>query len=283
MILYQCLFLFLAYIPLTQPLSLTTATNNKPHVLILPAQFLVPADYASLERTLVADHGFPSATTTPLTRLDWLKVIPSSPADKFIKGTLDPKQTLKWYYGKIETQLSQILREHPPDTQPDGVTKVALVGHSIGGWVARSFIGGLYSADTAVGSLLKSHQTRGLLKFIEEEDSCSPAAMGIPISNIASSGIKGKIFSTDLESLVAASGYWSLNGDLFSEGDGIVPVSVASIDAPAKVLKDVKHAGSVPTPWNIFSDSKSIELSEEAFGKWYGSPSVVSEWSELIV
>ena len=223
MILYQCLFLFLAYIPLTQPLSLTTATNNKPHVLILPAQFLVPADYASLERTLVADHGFPSATTTPLTRLDWLKVIPSSPADKFIKGTLDPKQTLKWYYGKIETQLSQILREHPPDTQPDGVTKVALVGHSIGGWVARSFIGGLYSADTAVGSLLKSRkslritslttlgspmktspsalvdQTRGLLKFIEEEDSCSPAAMGIPISNIASSGIKGKIFSTDLE------------------------------------------------------------------------------------
>lgn len=292
----------IAAIATTQSLVTTTP---KPHVLILPAQFLVPADYKTLERKL-EQEGFPSASTTPLTRLDWLKVIPSSPPTKFISGTLDPSETLEWYYNKIETQLNSILQSYPPSTQPDGVTRVAFVGHSIGGWVARSYIGGLSLSDTAVGSLLKSQksliitslttlgspmktspnalvdQTRGLLKNIENSPTCSKESMKIPVNNIASNGVQGKLLTTNVEELIAASGYWSLNNDPFSAGDGIVPLDVASIDGPAKVLNNVKHAGHIPTPYNIFSDSKSIELGEEEYGTWYGSDSIVPEWTEFL-
>lgn len=105
--------------------------------------------------------------------------------------------------------------------------------------MARSYIGGLSLSDTAVGSLLKSQksliitslttlgspmktspnalvdQTRGLLKNIENSPTCSKESMKIPVNNIASNGVQGKLLTTNVEELIAASGYWSLNNDPF--------------------------------------------------------------------
>lgn len=107
----------------------------KPHVLIAPAQFLVPADYAKLCSTLVSDHSFPSARCVPLSRPDWLKVVPSSPPGKFINGDLDPSESLEWYYTAIERGMSDILAESENEQ-----ASVAIVGHSIGGWVSASYL-----------------------------------------------------------------------------------------------------------------------------------------------
>lgn len=58
-------------------------------------------------------------------------------------------------------------------------------------------------------------QTRGLLKNIENSPTCSKESMKIPVNNIASNGVQGKLLTTNVEELIAASGYWSLNNDPF--------------------------------------------------------------------
>lgn len=124
----------------------TPATENRRRVslLVCPAQFCVPDDYTILfdnlrEAGIPGDDNFEIGTTVvaPLPRTEWIKVAKQLPTQNFIDATLPVHKTLDWYFEAIETGLLEILAKEGPDAN------VCIIGHSIGGWVARAFLGGL--------------------------------------------------------------------------------------------------------------------------------------------
>jgi len=122
-------------------------------VLLCPAQFCVPDDYSELWETLPShievSVGDETARTervainkelsrvVPLSRIDWIKVAKQLPTKNFIDANLRVHETLDWYFSAIEEGLSDII---DADGDIDGI---CIVGHSIGGWVARAYLGGL--------------------------------------------------------------------------------------------------------------------------------------------
>ena len=128
--------------------------ERKVAILLCPAQFCVPDDYSELWDTLpshieVSEDGDDTASTTrvainkelskvvPLSRRDWIKVSKQLPTKDFIDANLRVHKTLDWYFDAIEEGLSDII------DSGDEVDGICIVGHSIGGWVARAFLGGL--------------------------------------------------------------------------------------------------------------------------------------------
>ena len=112
-------------------------------VLLCPAQFCVPADYEILFqslRKLVRDDDSPEIGTcrvAPLPRTEWIKVARNLPTRSFLEAKLPVHSTLSWYFDAMETALSEIYALEGPNVN------VSIIGHSIGGWVARAYLGGL--------------------------------------------------------------------------------------------------------------------------------------------
>ena len=126
-------------------------TKQKIAVLLCPAQFCVPGDYTDLWPTLsktLKEGDSPvelaeSSRVVPLSRLDWIKVARQLPTMEFVQAKLPVRPTLYWYFEAMEQALADILAAEGPDVQ------IAIVGHSIGGWVARAFLGGLSQSASA--------------------------------------------------------------------------------------------------------------------------------------
>lgn len=284
-------------------------------VLICPAQFCVPADYETLisdikefaSEKLTVDIG--TCRVAPLPRTEWIKVARNLPTRSFVESTLPVHKTLDWYFAAMEDAISDIFAE-----EGEGVN-LSIIGHSIGGWVARAYLGGLSGSSTSVSKLAKRQcsslvtlgtphaspdgalvdQTRGLLKEVEASSACSPASLidqGIDVTCVGSTGLSGKIVTTDIEEFVAATSYLPLLGRLDDsvKGDGIVPTELAFMDAPARRIEiescavtgnPVRHAHVFPTPWNLIDGSApSLSLPDDF--SWYGSPGVIGQWAKYI-
>lgn len=290
------------------------SSENRVAVLICPAQFCVPVDYD----TLIADiKGSASKSSVsigtckvaPLPRTEWIKVARNLPTRSFIDSTLPVYKTLDWYFEAMEDAISSIFAEEGVDVN------LCIIGHSIGGWVARAYLGGLSGSATSVSKLAQRKcsslitlgtphsspegalvdQTRGLLKEVEEASACSPAALieqGIDVTCVGSTSLAGKVFTADVEEFVAATSYLPLLGRLDDsvKGDGIVPTELAFMDAPARRIEIksceitgnlVRHAHVLPTPWNLIDGSApSISLPKDF--SWYGSPGVIDQWAQYI-
>ena len=137
-------------------------------------------------------------------------------------------------------------------------------------------------------------QTRGLLREIASSDACSSQSLydrGIQITCVGSSGLDGKLITTNLEEIIAATSYLPLLGKLNDvKGDGIVPTELAFMEAPSRKVEvaecsetgaAVRHAHVLPTPWNLIDGSApSLSLPEDIV--WYGSPGVIGQWLEYI-
>lgn len=129
----------------TSTATSTTPKNKKVSVLLCPAQFCVPQDYQelfeNLRNTRAKDNGdLPEIGTcrvAELPRTEWIKVARQLPTRNFFDATLNAKQTLDWYFAGMEKALSEIYAEQGTDAS------VCIIGHSIGGWVARAYLGGL--------------------------------------------------------------------------------------------------------------------------------------------
>lgn len=112
-------------------------------VLLCPAQFCVPADYDILFKNLRKQHRDDNAPeigtcrVAPLPRTEWIKVARNLPTRSFLEAKLPVHSTLSWYFAAMETALSEIFACEGPDVN------VSIIGHSIGGWVARAYLGGL--------------------------------------------------------------------------------------------------------------------------------------------
>lgn len=128
--------------------SLNVAADNdinekkkkKMAVLLCPAQFCVPLDYTDLLDTIQSQHidvDVVAVRTTPLPRTEWIKVAKQLPTKDFLDANLSVKVTLDWYFDALEVGLSELFAEAGEDVE------VCIIGHSIGGWVARAYLGGL--------------------------------------------------------------------------------------------------------------------------------------------
>lgn len=127
----------------------STASDNpqkKVSVLLCPAQFCVPADYEEFFENLKSTRDSSQQSSLPeigtcrvasLPRTEWIKVARQLPTRNFLDATLSAKETLGWYFDGIEKALQEIYAIEGSDTN------VAIIGHSIGGWVARGYLGGL--------------------------------------------------------------------------------------------------------------------------------------------
>jgi len=307
----------------------SSSPERKIALLLCPAQFCVPDDYSELWETLpshieVSEDDGTSTTqrvainkelsrVVPLSRRDWIKVAKQLPTKDFIDANLRVHKTLDWYFEAIEEGLSSIINAG------GDIDGICIVGHSIGGWVARAYLGGLSRSSKAVSkyvlekNMISSFitlgtphespdtalvdQTRGLLREIAETPSCSSSTLvndyGIDTTCVCSSSLAGNFFTTNLEEFVAASSYLPLLGktDASVKGDGIVPLDLAFMEEPArrvvlpecpKTGKPIRHIHVLPTPWNLWDPSaKSIAL-DDVDATSYVSPDIVAEWSQFI-
>jgi hypothetical protein len=120
--------------------------SSRVSILVCPAQFCVPDDYNVLFENLskfeddnnnnnLREIG--SCRVAPLPRTEWIKVAQQLPTKNFLDATLPVHSTLGWYFDALEKSLADIFAEEGPEAN------VCIIGHSIGGWVARAYLGGL--------------------------------------------------------------------------------------------------------------------------------------------
>ena len=113
----------------------------------------------------------------PLTRLDWLRIAPSALSPAFWQGELRPTPTLDFFYEALDAAFAECAGD-----------EIAVVGHSIGGWVARAYLGERGVSVRACVTLGTPHnpppassavagidQTRGLLTYINSNFPAEPS------------------------------------------------------------------------------------------------------------
>ncbi len=304
--------------------------NKKIAVLICPAQFCVPADYETFSASLrAANPNIICTKVAPLPRTEWIRVAKQLPTSSFFTASLQNSITLDWYFDAIETALSEIFAEYGDGDD----INICIISHSIGGWVARAYLGGLSNSSTAVYKMSLDKisslvtlgtphsspntalvdQTRGLLKEVERTYSCSSGGLleerGINITCVGSTAIRSRVFTPNVEELVATTSYlplvnkWTdvllssstsspegMEGMEGMEGDGIIPKELAFMPPPARAIEvqrcsvtgnAVRHAHVLPTPWNLWDGyAKSIDLPEDYV--WYGSEGVIDQWIDSV-
>ena len=286
--------------------------ERKTAVIICPAQFCVPKDYEDLVQSLTfKSTKISSARVANLPRTEWIKVAQQLPTSEFLAAELNNAKTLKWYFDAIENSVSDVYSEEGEDV------KLCFIGHSIGGWVARSYLGGLSQSSTAVYrssieqcksliTLGSPHfapktslvdQTRGLLRAVEERRECSVEGLkenGISVTCVGSTAVKANVLTTDVEEIVALTSYLPLVSDWTSitkgiRGDGIIPKDLAFMEGSNRIEvekcsitgNDVRHAHVLPTPYNLWEASApSISLPSDF--KWYGSDGVIEQWIDYV-
>jgi len=258
---------------------------TKRAVLMCPQQFGgKPGDYTVLTNEL-RQRGHP-VYLARISALEWLSITKSVFTEAYFKGELEPSKALEFYMNSINKAMERI----NADTNGEG--EFAILSHSIGGWVARAWLGEVANETTrkrckkyvSLGTphvappedslMAKADQTRGLLKYINDR---WPGAYwdDIAYTCVASSAVTGKIgFDDGLDSILAFVSYFALIGQGDVKGDGITPVDGALLkDANSIVLDDVYHADVLPNPIGG-TNSKLIETS------WYANR--IDEWTEAL-
>eukprot|EP00613_Pedinella_sp_CCMP2098_P069632 CAMPEP_0171907830 /NCGR_PEP_ID=MMETSP0993-20121228/7310_1 /TAXON_ID=483369 /ORGANISM="non described non described, Strain CCMP2098" /LENGTH=353 /DNA_ID=CAMNT_0012540207 /DNA_START=70 /DNA_END=1131 /DNA_ORIENTATION=- len=270
-------------------------------VVICPAQFGTKEDYADLVEALLA-AGHPAVAVAPLSRLSWLRIVPSAFTEAYWKSELELSPALDFYIEAIDKAVAEVQAACGPDTP------VTIVGHSIGGWVARGYLSerpsvldrvdvvatlGSPNRTPPEGTLwAKVDQTRGLLRSVNAKwqllgKEKRPAKTVCVIGKGTSAAIplfsawdEEQRRSPLLEGLVALVSYLALSGDGFgTQGDGLIPCAAAVVDlndgggeeeVVVLELEGCNHAGFVPTP------GASLLLPDTY--EWYGSPSMLPQW-----
>jgi len=219
--------------------SVMTSSRSRPPrvVIVFPAQIGIEEDYDELSEAILRSTGM-KTYVTPLTRLDWpLGLIPSFFSKEYLEGTLTPR-TLSFYFQKVDIAVSKALAENPE-------TEFLLLGHSIGGWIARAWLsewaqkdvksrvkklvtlGSPHNPPRADSSASAVDQTRGLLKYINENYPGN-FEKNVQYVSVIGSGVTGRLAVTfskvveSFETLLAYFSYSVLSGDSAEQaGDGM--------------------------------------------------------------
>ena len=245
-------------------------------VIVCPAQFGTADDYAELVDSLTA-RGHP-VVVVPLEFTDWLRLIPASLTPEYWKGELSAEVALPFYFEALDAALERVQAEL-------GDRRVHLVAHSIGGWIARAYLGqldetrrqkirslvtlGTPHRPPPEGIFRTLDQTRGLLSDVEAR---YPGAYhpDIKYMTVGSRAVKGAA-EWKLDGLLALASYLPLCGDAFCEGDGITPISCAHLDGAEQREVDAFHIAFVPGSGTRLMGTP-----------WYGSPEVIEQWADFL-
>lgn len=210
----------------------------------------------------------------PVERSDWLKVASAVTTLDFWKGTCRPDgPAYNWYLQKVKDTVRASLEE-------TGASKVLLVGHSAGGWLARAALAegeweeGVASQDVVAGlvTLGSPHfagpmdMTRGALTFTSTE---YPGAFlkdkGISYVTVAGAAVMGdKDAPRRSRARFAYGSYQTVCGEGETMGDACVPLVFAHLEGAEQVtLEGVFH---------------SVDKPDE----WYGAEGVVDRWLDTV-
>lgn len=288
---------------------ISTKTDfDKDPIVLCPAQFGTPEDYTEFVRELES-RGHP-VFVAPLSKLNWFELIPSFFSKAYWTGELEPSKTLGFYYRTLDEAFSKA-KTYLQNKGTNG--KIHFVAHSIGGWVARAFLGEVVSARGDIGlvaslvTLGTPHseppegtlfaavdQTRGLLRNINSRfPGAFHAKEGVRYISVASAAVPGRfpisLFEKSkqaenkgwLDCTLAWASYLALCADGNAAGDGITPVSCALLEGEGVEhleLKEVDgpscfHANYLPSP------GPSIPL---VGTEWYGSGEFLNQWLSKI-
>ena len=108
--------------------------NTKSINIIFPAQLGTFEDYIEFADLIESKTNIPTFIPN-FKRLDWpIGLLPSALSKDYFQSQLKPNSTLSFYYKKIDESLKEALRQYPQ------IESVNIIGHSIGGWIARVWL-----------------------------------------------------------------------------------------------------------------------------------------------
>ena len=223
--------------------------------VILPGYFAGALEYRLLEQSL-KQLGFPTVTV-PLRQQDWFPTVGGRSMVPILR--------------KIDKTVKQVLQEY-------NASKINLIGHSAGGWIARIYLGekpynihndvtesaGLWHAYPYVRTLVtlgtphvsQERWTKRNLDFVKIN---YPGAFYPDVQYVCVAG-KAIYGQQRLGSWLAYSSYKLTCGQGNCWGDGITPVAAAHLDGATNLtLEGVLH-------------------SPRRAGIWYGSPEPMQDW-----
>jgi pimeloyl-ACP methyl ester carboxylesterase len=225
--------------------------------VILPGYLAAASDYFPLQAQLEAG-GWPTRIV-PLTVSSWFPTLGGRSVVPILK--------------QLQSTIQSLQAEQ-------GVTKINLIAHSAGGWIARIFLGDVpYFEETWSGR----HRIATLITLGTPHTSCErwtrhnldfvnshyPGAFWPEIKYVCVAGtaIPGRRLPwTALRNAEARSTWLAYNsyrqtvGDGDRAGDGITPVAAAHLEGAVNItLEQVYH-------------------SPRGSKRWYGSPDVLSSW-----
>lgn len=223
--------------------------------VILPGYFAGALEYRLLEQS-IKQLGFPTVTV-PLRQQDWFPTVGGRSMVPILR--------------KIDKTVKQVLSEY-------NASKVNLIGHSAGGWIARIYLGekpynihndvtesaGLWHAYPYVATLAtlgtphvsQERWTKRNLDFVKIN---YPGAFYRDVHYVCVAG-KAIYGQQRLGSWLAYSSYKLTCGQGNCWGDGITPVEAAHLQGATNLtLEGVLH-------------------SPRRAGIWYGSPEPMEAW-----
>ncbi|KAH9321197.1 hypothetical protein KI387_015836, partial [Taxus chinensis] len=154
-----------------------------------------------------------------ISQLDWLRYASGLLDGNFWKGTLCPRPLLDWYLIKIKEAV------YEANLVANG-GKISLIGHSIGGWIARVYLAEFGMDEISLlltlgtphrpppkGVLGVIDQTRGLLDYVDKYCPVVNHESMVKYVCIAGRYMKGecllkspKIKASDMESIADVNG-----------------------------------------------------------------------------
>lgn len=223
--------------------------------VIIPGYFASALEYQSLEQLLQASD-FP-AVTVPLSQRDWFPTLGGRSMVPILR--------------KIDASVKQQLERH-------NTSKINLIGHSAGGWIARLYLGeipynihndvsdaaGLWHAYPYVATLVtlgtphvsQERWTKRNLDFVKIN---YPGAFYPEVRYVCVAG-KAIYGERRFGQWLAYSSYQQTCGIGNCWGDGITPIVAAHLEGAINLTLD------------------GVLHSPRRQGMWYGSPSVMQAW-----
>ncbi|MEB3292443.1 MAG: lipase [Synechococcales bacterium] len=232
--------------------------------ILLPGYFAPGSEYQTLAQ-LLETAGI-STTIVPLTKWDWIPTLGGRSIQPIVE--------------KIN-QTVQAVR------QQTSCSRVNLIGHSAGGWIARIYLGAMpydvhgmqpgktyaWKAHEWVDRLITlgtphTSQERWTRKNLDFVNQTYPNAYHEDVRYICIAGqsVYGEKAGTKRtwSSWLAYNSYELTCGEGNTWGDGITPIAAAHLEgAENLVLDGVRHAPRSPD-------------------RWYGSPDVLPAWIDYL-
>lgn len=156
-------------------------------------------------------------TIAQVSRPDWLRNALGLLDRNYWIGKLSPRPVLDWYFERMKLAIAAAKGEMGGDT------RVSLVGHSAGGWLARVYMSEFGISDVAMLlSLGTPHlappkgvpgvidQTRGLLDYVNEVCPGNSFAPDVDYICVAGRFLKGERFFPAKAPVIATTGVGTL-------------------------------------------------------------------------